>query len=406
MTENTALFESVRPDPAVNRLPPAGATVVVAMSGGVDSSVAAALMKVWGYNVIGVSMLVDEQTAQCIGRKASCCTLDDFRDAKKVAREFGFPHTLVDFVDEFGAAVIDPFVAAYQAGETPTPCTECNKSVKFDLPLKFARDAGAGWIATGHYARLPESAPGRVSLATAYDDSRDQTYFMWPMAQPQLARAVFPVGHLQKPEVRALARALGLSVAEKPESREICFVKGGRYADYIEQRVGPQPHGEIVHSDGRVLATHEGIHRYTVGQRHGLGLAWPAPLYVVGIDAKNRQVVVDEGQGLFRDTVVARAPNYPEGGAVTVGQKLAFRVRYRSFPMPATVVDVTADAVAVRFDEPVRAVTPGQGLVGYDGDRVAVGAIIRETSLSDAGRAKLAVVAATPPVSEPLRVAA
>jgi tRNA-specific 2-thiouridylase len=343
--------------------------VVVAMSGGVDSSVAAALLVEGGAEAIGV-------TLHLAGSSSRCCSLEDADDARRVAERLGIRFYVANYKDRFRSEVIEPFADAYLAGRTPIPCVACNKRFKFDYLLERAKVFGAERVASGHYARVdvdPET--GLLRLRRAADRSKDQTYFLFQLDQAQLAAVSFPLGDLTKDEVRERARSLGLVTAEKPESQEICFVPDGDYAKVVEQiRPGSLPgEGEVVDGSGRVLGRHGGVHRFTVGQRRGLGISAPEPLYVTGIDvARNRLRVGVAGElGVARARVedvswVAGAPPPP-------GTRAKVRVRYRHEGADAVLEPQRDGGVVVHFDAPVRAVTPGQAAVFDVGDAVLGG---------------------------------
>ncbi|MEW6299475.1 MAG: tRNA 2-thiouridine(34) synthase MnmA [Thermodesulfobacteriota bacterium] len=360
--------------PAPNVQPAApGRRVLAALSGGVDSAVAAALLVEAGYDVIAVSMLL---AGNAEGHDGGCCSIDDFQDARRVAEQLGIPYYVLNLKEVFRRRVMDVFTAEYLRGRTPNPCLLCNRDLKFDLLWQRARELDAHCVATGHYARVTyDQAQGRYHLLRGVDERKDQSYFLFPLTQAQLARTLFPVGHLTKAAVRAKAAALGLRVAEKPESQDICFVPGGDYARFIEQRL---PHdrlraGEIVDHDGRVLGTHAGIHRFTVGQRRGLGVGGSTePRYVTHIDPQTGRVTVGNKTQLMARGLIAREVNWVEGQpggecAVTV------KTRYRQPAIPARVVPRPAGRVEVWFQHSSPAVTPGQAAVLYDGERVLGG---------------------------------
>ncbi len=278
--------------------PPAATRVVAAMSGGVDSSVVAALLKREGYDVVGVTLQLYDHGA-AVHRAGACCAGQDIHDARRVAEQIGIPHYVLDYENRFRDAVIERFAESYLAGETPIPCVECNRTVKFQDLLGLARELGADALATGHYVVGRELADGRRGLFRAADASRDQSYFLYATTQEQLDLLRFPLGHIDKAQTRALAAELGLGIADKPDSQDICFVPNGRYADVIERlKPGAARPGEIVHLDGRVLGRHEGVLRFTVGQRKGLGLSTPEPLYVLRLDADAARVIVGPREAL------------------------------------------------------------------------------------------------------------
>lgn len=345
-----------------------GPRLVVGLSGGVDSSVAAAILVEQGFEVIGV-------TLDLAGSGSRCCSLEDADDARRVARQLGIRFYVVNRREAFRSEVIEPFAAAYLAGRTPLPCVACNKKFKFGTLLARARALGAAGVATGHYARIGEDpGTGERRLLCARDRAKDQSYFLFDLAQEQLAAARFPLGELRKEEVRARARALGLATAEKPESQEICFVPDGRYADVVERiRPGGLPGaGEIVDASGRVLGWHRGIHRFTVGQRKGLGLASSERRYVKRLDAaSNRVVVGDEAELAVRGARLAQV--HWIGAAPAAPVEATVRIRYRH-PGATARIDATADGGAdVWFEGPVAAVAPGQAAVFYHGERVLGG---------------------------------
>ena len=354
--------------------------VLVAMSGGVDSSVAAALLCEQGYDVIGVAMrLAPDAPAPTAKRRGTCCSHDDFEDARRVSERLGFPFYIVDLRADFGARVIGNFVSEYLAGRTPNPCVMCNREIKFDRLWSRARALEADCVATGHYARISRDAVGRYHLLRAADSSKDQSYFLFTLGQAELSRTLFPLGAMTKSEVRARARALGLANADKPESQEICFVPDGDYARFVE-RLAPADsirEGRITDGDGKTLADHAGIHRFTVGQRRGLGIAAGEPLYVREIKPASGDVVVGtrgelNSRGLIARDVGLVDPSTFDSGASEVEVK----IRYRHPALPARLTLSSPATAEVRFVSEGPAVTPGQACVFYRGDEVLGGGFI------------------------------
>jgi tRNA-specific 2-thiouridylase len=346
--------------------------IVVAMSGGVDSSVAAAVLAAEGHDVIGLSMqLYDQSGTQAFG---SCCTLDDLHDARRVAAAIGFPHYILNFERQFQDTVVANFVGEYVAGRTPIPCAHCNSDLKFSTLLERARGLGAEVVATGHYARVETAPDGRVQLRRGVDPDKDQSYFLFSLTPEQLAGAAFPIGALTKADVRAHARSLGLRVAEKPDSQEICFVPDGDYASFVEQQApAAVKAGAITDESGRTLATHEGVHRFTIGQRKGLGVSAPMPLYVLRIDADSGQVTVGPRDALERRALSASQVNWTCGDAPSDWRTVSAQIRHRHRAAPGRVRALSVGRAEFESDEPLSAVTPGQAAVFYDGDVVIGG---------------------------------
>ena len=360
--------------------------IVAAMSGGVDSSAAAALLAERQPGaVVGMTMQLWDQRRLAersdgsvglpVVHAGRCCSLDDAYDARRVANHLGLPYYLVNFEPRFEATVVRPFVESYLAGETPIPCTLCNNYIKFEELLSTAKKIGAERVATGHYARACfNDVTGRYEMRRAADRRKDQSYFLFGLTQEQLARTEFPLGEMTKGEVRALAAERNLPVANKAESQEICFVPSGNYSDFIEAyleeqgRSLPQGKGEIVGTDGAVLGEHDGLHQFTVGQRRGLGLATGKSLYVVALDRRNNRLVVGEERELYSTEVRARDPNWISIAAPTAPVRAAVKVRHRHQPAGATLYpepDGGAGSVRIIFDTPQRALTPGQAAVFY-----------------------------------------
>jgi tRNA-uridine 2-sulfurtransferase len=365
---------------------PSKARVVVAMSGGVDSSVVAALLKRQGYDVVGITLQLYDHGA-AVHRKGACCAGQDIHDARRVAETIGIPHYVLDFEDRFREAVIDRFAQSYLEGETPIPCVECNRSIKFRDLLETARDLGADALATGHYVSSRRLPGGRRALFRAADPERDQSYFLYATTAEQLRMLRFPLGELPKEETRALARELGLSVAEKADSQDICFVPQGKYSTVIERlKPGAVRPGAIVHMDGRVLGRHQGIVHYTVGQRRGLGLSVGEPLYVVRLDAGAARVIVGPREALstrsIRITDVNWLGDTPLEALGPGGREVAVRVRSTREPRPALLRFVGTGAV-VELLSAEDGVSPGQACVMYDSDapraRVLGGGTIART---------------------------
>jgi tRNA-specific 2-thiouridylase len=379
-------------------------TIAVAMSGGVDSSTVAAMLAHAGDTVVGLTLQLWDQTRLAgkhgipdAPKAGRCCSLDDVYDARRVAEHLGIPYYVVNQQDRFERDVVRPFVDEYLHGRTPIPCSLCNNHVKFDALLQTARSIGAGRIATGHYA-VNEYDPARARwiLKRPTDRAKDQTYFLFGLTQEQLSRTLFPLGRLTKPEVREVARRRGLALAEKPDSQEICFIPGGDYkqflAAYLEEQGEqvPETAGELVASNGEVIGRHDGIFNFTVGQRKGLGVSSPSPLYVLNIDPVSHRVSVGADSELAARTLRARRLNWIGIPALTGPMRVQIKIRHRHEPAWATLEPANnsgapgldsetwdsspaPEEVLATFDEPQRAVTPGQSAVFYDGDEVVGG---------------------------------
>jgi tRNA-specific 2-thiouridylase len=362
--------------------------IAVAMSGGVDSSAAAAILKEQGHELVGFTMqLWDQRRGINVDENGDplpsrCCSLDDVYDARRVAEELEFPFYVLNLERDFERDVVQPFVTSYLNGETPIPCVSCNSRLKFASLDRLALSLGCEKVATGHYARVEfDPATNRYKLLRGKNQQKDQSYFLWELTQPQLSRALFPLGEMSKPEARDAARQHGLSgVSEKKESQEICFVPDGDYAGFIDRYLEAENSterlpgaGEIVDTSGRVIGRHEGIHRYTIGQRRGIGIADERPLYVISIDAGKNRVTAGQSEDLLSSEFIVAGVNWiavadPQGPVCA-----EVRVRYRHTAAPATITPLEDHRAKIVFDEPQRAITPGQASVFYRGDEVVGG---------------------------------
>jgi len=361
--------------------------IAVAMSGGVDSSAAAAILKAQGHELVGFTMqLWNQRRGISVDQNGDplpsrCCSLDDVYDARRVAEEVGFPFYVLNLERDFERDVVQPFITSYLSGETPIPCVSCNSRLKFSSLDRLAASLGCEKVATGHYARVEyDAATSRYRLLRGRNLQKDQSYFLWELTQDQLSRALFPLGEMSKPEVRDVARRHSLAVAEKQESQEICFVPDGDYAGFIDRYLDAEgaaeripPEGDLVDSTGEVIGTHTGIHRYTIGQRRGIGIAAERPLYVLSIDPAKNQVVVGSQEELLSREFTAAGVNWVAFDSPREPVRADVRVRYRHEPVPATITPLPDRRVRVSFAEPQRAITPGQATCFYE-DKDVVGA--------------------------------
>jgi tRNA-specific 2-thiouridylase len=370
--------------------------IAMAMSGGVDSSAAAAALKGAGHELVGFTMqLWNQRRGLSVDKDGEplpsrCCSLDDVYDARRVAEELGFPFYVLNLEKDFERDVVEPFVQSYLDGETPIPCVACNSRLKFASLDRLAQSLGCEKVATGHYARVEfDEATNRYKLLRGRDARKDQSYFLWELTQDQLSRVIFPLGDLSKTETREIARRSKLAVAEKSESQEICFVPDGDYAGFIDRyleaegRSGDAPGaGEITNTSGETMGEHAGVHRYTVGQRRGLGIAAERALYVVQIDAPHNRVVVGDEEELLSRDFIAQGVNWIAFDEPTAPVRAEVRVRYRHLPAPATIEMTSERRARVVFDEEQRAITPGQATVFYRGDEVLGGGWIAKPAAS------------------------
>lgn len=367
--------------------------IAVAMSGGVDSSAAAALLKEQGHELVGFTMQlwnqrrninVDENGDPLPSR---CCSLDDVYDARRVAGNLGIPFYVLNLESDFERDVVEPFVQSYLSGETPIPCVACNSRLKFASLDKLAQSLGCDKVATGHYARVEyDRERNRYRLFRGKNHWKDQSYFLWELTQDQLSRAYFPLGEMLKSDVREIARGVDSYTADKKESQEICFVPDGKYSEFIDRYLNAEEReneipasGEIVNVNGEIVGEHNGIHRYTIGQRRGLGISNEKPLYVVQIERAKNQIVVGEGDDLESLEFTAKGVNWVAFETPTEPVRAFVKVRYRHEPAPATIYALPENRARIVFDEPQRAVTPGQATIFYDGDEVIGGGwIVRD----------------------------
>lgn len=344
--------------------------VVIGMSGGVDSSVAAYLLKKQGYDVVGVTMHIWQEENSKNGLKAE-------EDARRVADTIGIEHRVVHFEEEFRKKVVDYFINEYLSGKTPNPCNVCNRFIKWECLLNAAREMGAYYVATGHYARVDKLDNGRFAICNSITAKKDQTYALYNLTQEQLAHTIMPVGGYEKDEIRKIAADIGLDVASKADSQDICFIPDGDYAGFIRNNCDTIiDEGDFVDREGKILGRHKGITNYTIGQRKGLNLAMGHPVFVTALDTEKNQVVIGENEDLFTKRVEATDFNYMAVEAMKPGQRFIGKIRYAHKGDWCTVIEASKNHVTVEFDEPVRAITPGQALVLYEGKYVAGGGSI------------------------------
>lgn len=351
---------------------------MIAMSGGVDSSVAAFLMKEQGYECIGATMKLFHNEDIGISREHTCCSLDDVEDARSVARTLGMPYYVFNFSERFSEDVIDRFVKAYENGMTPNPCIDCNRYLKFEKLFSRTKELDYDYVVTGHYAQIAyDSERGRYLLKKAVDVTKDQSYVLYSLTQEQLAHTLFPLGGMTKPQVREIAEKHGFVNAKKHDSQDICFVQNGTYGDFIEQYTKKRyPEGNFVDKEGKILGKHKGIIRYTVGQRKGLGLSFPQPMYVSAVNPAENTVVLGKNEDLYTKTLTAKDINLISVDRIDKPMKLKAKVRYRQPEQPAIVEQIEEDTLRIEFEQPQRAITKGQAVVLYDGDLVVGGGTI------------------------------
>ncbi len=351
---------------------------LIAMSGGVDSSVAALLTKEKGYECTGITMKLYNNEDVGEKKENTCCSLDDIEDARTVCNRLGIPYYVFNFRDSFNEQVIERFIRAYETGATPNPCIDCNRYIKFDRLLRRMYELEMDYVVTGHYARIEFSEHlSRFVLKKAMDDNKDQSYVLYSLTQEQLAHTLFPLGYMNKTEVRKIAEENNFINAKKHDSQDICFVPNGKYAEFIERYKGKKyPNGEFVDKSGNVLGEHKGIIRYTIGQRKGLGLALPAPMYVCEKDIENNRVVLCRDEELFTNELYANELNLITCEKIPSPMKIKAKVRYNQKEQSATVEQVGDDLIHIAFDEPQRAICKGQAVVMYDGDIVIGGGTI------------------------------
>ncbi len=355
-------------------------TVCVGMSGGVDSSVAAYLLKEQGYNVIGVTMQIwQDESPDITSENGGCCGLSAVDDARRVADLLEIPHYVMNFKDDFKKYVIDYFVSEYKLGRTPNPCIACNRYVKWESLLQRSLSIGGDYIATGHYARVLELPNGRYTLKTAKGIEKDQTYALYNLTQEQLKKTLMPVGEYSKPEIRKIADRIGLLVADKPDSQDICFVPDGDYAGYLENVEGVSAiPGNFVDLNGNILGKHRGIIHYTIGQRKGLGLAMGHPVFVVDIIPETNEVVIGNNEDTFSKEIIADKVNFMSVEMPSYGMEVIGKIRYAHKGAPCRIYMLDDNHVRAVFDEPVRAATKGQAIVFYENDYIVGGGTISE----------------------------
>lgn len=351
---------------------------LIAMSGGVDSSVAAYMIKEAGFDAIGITMKLYTNEDICLSKSKTCCSLDDIQDARNVADSLGIPYYVLNFTDDFKEKVIDKFTESYMNASTPNPCIDCNRFIKFRRLMQRARELNCDYVVTGHYANIEyDTKSGRWLLKKGADSSKDQSYVLYSLTQEQLSKTLFPLGKLLKSEIRETASRLNLVTADKHDSQDICFVPDNDYASFIEKYTKKQfPPGNFIDSDGNILGTHKGIIRYVIGQRKGLGLALPKPMYVSDINIKDNTVTLVHAEDLYSSSLDAKDINLISVSDLYEPMRVKAKIRYKQEEQWATVTQTGEDAFHVEFDSPQRAVTPGQAVVLYDGDVVVGGGTI------------------------------